>query len=57
MHNATKGLLPTQSLGVTPVDGETSQAEPEAPIEGSRLAPWLTWLEKVDFESWWDSNG
>jgi len=57
MHSASKGLLPIEPLRVAPVDGDPPQAEPEALIEDSRLAPWLAWLEEVDFDSLWDSKG
>jgi len=57
MHSASKGLLPTVPLDVTPVDADTPQAEAEALIEDSKLAPWLAWLEEVDFDRLWDSKG
>ncbi len=57
MHSATKGLLPTEPLQVKPVDGAALQAEPEALVEEDpRLAPWLAWLEEVDFDSLWNAQ-
>ena len=56
MHSATKGLLPIGPLRVTPVDGDTPRAEPEALIEDSRLAPWMAWLDEVGFESLWNDE-
>jgi len=61
MHSAAKGLLPMVGINaqwpVTPVDGATPQAEPEALLEEDpRLAPWLAWLEEVDFDSLWDGE-
>ena len=56
MHSATKGLLPTEPQ-VTPVDGATQHAEPEALVEEDpRLAPWLAWLEEVDFDNLWNAE-
>ncbi len=32
------------------------QAEPVAAEDAERLAPWVAWLESVDFESWWERD-
>jgi hypothetical protein len=53
-HIGSKGGLQTGSLQVTPVDDIAPQEEPDAPVEEARLAPWLAWLEEVDFESLWN---
>jgi hypothetical protein len=55
-HSASKAGLQMGSLRVTSVDDIAPQAEPDATVEEARLAPWLVWLEEVDFDSLWNSE-
>ena len=50
IHSISKGGLPIGSLRAEAAD----DYQPDN--EDSRLGPWLTWLEKSDFESLWDDE-
>jgi len=50
IHSVSKGSLPIGSLQAETAD----DSQPDH--EDSRLGPWLTWLEKIDFESLWDDE-
>ncbi len=55
-HAGSKGGLQMGSLQIAPVDDATSQEEPETLVEDPRLAPWVAWLEEVDFDSLWNAE-
>ena len=46
-NSGGKGDLQMGGLQVVPAEDDTGMEDP-------RLAPWLEWLESVDFDSLWD---
>jgi len=56
MHSGGKGGLRMGPMKIMSGNDTALQEEPEMPIEDTRLAPWVKWLEEVGFESLWNSN-
>ncbi len=56
VHSGGKGGLQIGSLQVTSVDDTLSKEEDTLTIDDPSLTPWAEWLDKVDFESRWNSK-
>ena len=56
IHSASKGALATGSSQADAADFPARQEAAQLSNEDPRLNPWLTWLEKIDFESLWDDD-
>jgi hypothetical protein len=56
VHSGGKGGLRMGHTQVSPVNDPASAGTPPTPLEDSRLAPWLAWLDESDFEDLWDDD-
>ena len=52
IHSGGKGDIQMGSMRAM-LANETTLEETMTPIEDPRLAPWLAWLDRVDFEGFW----
>ena len=57
IHSASKGGLQMGSLQIDSTDIPVTENDPELYEKDPRMAPWLAWLEKVNFEGLWDDEG
>lgn len=57
VHSGAKGGLQMGSIQVVPVSDPPAAEESIVSIEDPSLAPWVAWLDKVDFESRWKDEG
>jgi hypothetical protein len=55
IHSGGTGGLRVGSMQIKPVDVR-DQEETQLLNEDYRLAPWIQWLEEVDFESLWGNE-
>lgn len=53
IHSGGRVTLPSSSTLTSPVDSTGSAEEQPIPIDDPSLAPWLAWMEQIDFESLW----
>ena len=53
LHSGGKGGFQMGSMRAIPASETNSEEESVISIEDPRLAPWIAWLEEVDFESRW----
>ena len=50
MHSASKGLVPA------PADQASVPPDSDVSTDDPRLAPWQSWLDKIDFDNLWDQR-
>jgi hypothetical protein len=56
IHSGGQGGLRVGSMQVKPVDVINPDDETQQGGEDLRLAPWLRWLDEVNFENLWDTE-
>jgi hypothetical protein len=56
VHTAIKSSLPAESLQLDASASSFPQEGEQASGEDYRLAPWLDWLNKVDFNRLWKDD-
>lgn len=56
IHSGGKGGLRIGGMQAKPVDVLDQEKQSQAPIEDSRLAPWLRWLDDSNFEDLWNGK-
>jgi hypothetical protein len=54
IHSGGKGGLQMGTARVATIDDEVLQRDFEIPVEEMWLAPWMEWMDQVDFDSLWD---
>ena len=55
-HSGSKGGLQMGSMRTMPTDNSFPEEKQVISLEDPRLAPWKTWLDKVDFENLWNNE-
>lgn len=57
MHSAMKGFFTSdETKKNASVDSDNTSPEIITPVEDASLAPWLAWIEKIDFNSLWNNK-
>jgi hypothetical protein len=56
IHSGGKGGLRIGPMQAISTNSAISEDESAPPSEEARLAPWMAWMEKIDFESLWDDE-
>jgi hypothetical protein len=56
IHSGGKGGLRIGSVQVMSADDTILEEKPISPLEDLRLAPWVAWLEEIDFERLWNDE-
>ena len=56
VHSGGKGGLRIGSVKVAAIHETTSQDEKMLSLDDPSLAPWVAWLNKVGFESFWNDD-
>jgi hypothetical protein len=55
-HGGSKGIMNIGRLQINHVDEAGRQSAMQSSVEDPYLAPWVHWLEKMDWEDW-DEEG
>jgi len=55
-HSGGKGGLQVGTIQIAPADVYSTNDESALPFNDPSLAPWLTWLNEVDFENLWNDD-
>jgi hypothetical protein len=55
-HNGFKNNLRPENMKDKLVDGDSSNAELNEPIDEERLAPWASWMKKSNYSKRWNSD-
>jgi hypothetical protein len=56
IHSGGKGGLRIGSMQVASADPTVSEKEPKISVNDPSLAPWVAWLDQVDFDNLWDDK-
>jgi hypothetical protein len=56
VHSGAKGGLRMGSVQVASINDTVSQEDPIISSDDPSLAPWMAWLDAIDFESLWNSE-
>jgi hypothetical protein len=56
IHSGGKGGLQIGFIKAGTVDNAISAGGPVRLADDPNLAPWIAWMDKIDFESLWDSE-
>jgi hypothetical protein len=54
IHSGGKGDIQMGSMQIDPNDESISQENDPIPIDEAALQPWMEWMEKINFEAFWD---
>jgi len=55
-HSGNKGGLQMGTMQAMPIDRSSSEEEAIISIDDSKLAPWVGWLNRIDFENLWNNK-